>query len=466
MVGRPQPHLAMLEPPVRQLCAYAVITLFVVFFFASGLSYHFSNDDLPFLSAYTTQRFPDFSQYPDLKTLSAHQFPLDDPSRRIIIVGDIHGQYEYFSKLLEKVSYKPASDVLIHVGDIVTKGSHNGSMQVLSYMASHNTTGVRGNHDQKVVEWRAWIHWIRSQRGGPRWLQHLSDAWSAEQADSPNPEAFVESQRKKSKHSHWWKKVPKGWKLFGDHFTIARAMSDAEYEYLRALPLTIHIPNAHAYIVHAGLLPSDPTYTPDHPGQPLATVPRLPKGSERGKTQDETNRILRTLQERAILSNVPQNTVPYNVLNMRSILHGKVHKGSAGKAWSKAWKHDMKRCQGFNQELSVTKPQKELLPCYPSTVIYGHAASRGLDIKRWSIGLDSGCVYDRRLTALVLGSEDALSSSARRDDNRDLNDDDKDREEHVDEPEEDDTDTLEANQHGIPFGDSHHGKIVSVSCAR
>lgn len=32
------------------------------------------------------------------------------------------------------------------------------------------------------------------------------------------------------------------------------------------------------------------------------------------------------------------------------------------------------------------------LPCYPSTVVYGHAAARGLDIKRWSKGLDSGCV--------------------------------------------------------------------------
>jgi hypothetical protein len=32
------------------------------------------------------------------------------------------------------------------------------------------------------------------------------------------------------------------------------------------------------------------------------------------------------------------------------------------------------------------------LPCYPATVIYGHAAKRGLDIKRWTKGLDSGCV--------------------------------------------------------------------------
>jgi len=35
------------------------------------------------------------------------------------------------------------------------------------------------------------------------------------------------------------------------------------------------------------------------------------------------------------------------------------------------------------------------LPCYPSSVIHGHAASRGLDINRFSFGLDTGCVRSR-----------------------------------------------------------------------
>ena len=42
------------------------------------------------------------------------------------------------------------------------------------------------------------------------------------------------------------------------------------------------------------------------------------------------------------------------------------------------------------------------LPCEPATVVYGHAATRSLDIKRWSMGVDTGCVYGRRLTSLVL----------------------------------------------------------------
>lgn len=46
--------------------------------------------------------------------------------------------------------------------------------------------------------------------------------------------------------------------------------------------------------------------------------------------------------------------------------------------------------------------EEHSFPCEPSTVVYGHAATRGLDIKRYSMGLDTGCLYGRELTALVV----------------------------------------------------------------
>ena len=33
--------------------------------------------------------------------------------------------------------------------------------------------GVRGNQDQKVVEWRAWIEWVAGQKGGKDWLHKM-----------------------------------------------------------------------------------------------------------------------------------------------------------------------------------------------------------------------------------------------------------------------------------------------------
>ena len=50
----------------------------------------------------------------------------------------------------------------------------------------------------------------------------------------------------------------------------------------------------------------------------------------------------------------------------------------------------------FDDEIDASDAESSMgrirLPCHPATVIYGHAATRDLDLKRWSKGLDSGCV--------------------------------------------------------------------------
>ena len=57
----------------------------------------------------------------------------------------------------------------------------------------------------------------------------------------------------------------------------------------------------------------------------------------------------------------------------------------------------MDMCHGFDTRdavdpsTGVMKKYRELL-CLPMSVIYGHAAARRLDIKRWSFGIDTGCV--------------------------------------------------------------------------
>lgn len=62
----------------------------------------------------------------------------------------------------------------------------------------------------------------------------------------------------------------------------------------------------------------------------------------------------------------------------------------------------MGNCGGYATPGKHDSPSRNALPCYPSTVVYGHAASRGLDIKRWTVGLDSGCVsYFHRHHVLI-----------------------------------------------------------------
>ncbi|KAJ7903490.1 Metallo-dependent phosphatase-like protein, partial [Mycena olivaceomarginata] len=338
---------------------------------------------------------------------------IDDPHRRVVLVGDVHGMEKPSGAhallrcraLLDKLAYDPSSDVLLHLGDIVAKGPHEGSMAVLSYMAQNNITGVRGNHDQKVIEWRSWLEWIRGIDGGKRFL---TDFHAKAKAASPDdPEEWAEKHIKKIAKRKWRMKIPDGWKILSDHYRIARAMSDAEYRYLLSLPLVLHVPTAHTFIAHAGVLPSDPRYAPYHRRQPLARIPVLPHGVKHDKTSPEkTLPLLRRLQETAVLTDVPQNTDPWVTLNMRGVLADhSVTRSKDGEPWSDVWNHDIDLCEGFDQHMHLTKHSKTALPCYPATVVYGHAAARGLDVKRWSIGLDSGCVYNNRLSSLVIESK-------------------------------------------------------------
>ena len=303
--------------------------------------------------------------------------------------------------------------MFIHVGDIVTRGPHKDSMTLLTYLATNNVTGVRGNNDQKVVEWRGWLNWITSLSGGKDWLDQLEKMSLDTETDESKLIKWMGDQRNAASKDDrkWWKLIPDDWVLFSDHYKVARDMSATEFQYLLDLPLCLYVPSAHVFIVHAGLLPSDPKYPYYNKRQPLARVPKLLGTNVDASDLSETSNAvekLRNLQDLSLLTLIPQNSIPWVILNIRSVRKGKVFKNTKGKGktpWSDLWQQEMDRCVGYNQELlhdtvdgdrkrmlGSKKNSKHAMPCYPSTVIYGHAAQRGLDLKRWSIGLDSGCV--------------------------------------------------------------------------
>ncbi|KAJ7104108.1 calcineurin-like phosphoesterase [Mycena belliarum] len=426
-------------PTGRQIAAFSILAFFCLYFFSASITAT-SEDIWHRLTA--TAHTPDFARYSPPLTLSDAEFPIHDRGKRVLVLGDIHGMDAPFHALLDKLSYDPSSDVLIHVGDIIAKGPHEGSMAVLSYMATNNITGVRGNHDQQVIEWRSWLEWIRGLDGGAHWLHDLHAKLHAAAPDDPE-----EWAAKQLRHSRWAHKIPDGWKLLGDHYRLAHAMSAAEYRYLLALPLVLHVPSAHVFLAHGGVLPSDPRYKPYHRRQPLARVPALPHGAAHDKADlGKTTPLLRRLQEAAVLTDVPQNVDPWVTLNIRGVLDDhSVTRGMDGEPWADIWNRDISSCQGFDQQLRLTEHSKNALPCYPATVIYGHAAARGLDVKRWSVGLDSACVKGRRLSALVLDRKHQKSPFQ-------------------EEGAEVEGAELEARKKTtIPFGEGR-GRIVDISC--
>ena len=97
-------------------------------------------------------------------------------------------------------------------------------------------------------------------------------------------------------------------------YELERAMSNSDYEYLLSLPLVLHLPSEHTFLVHAGLLPYDPTLSMTSEQQPLAHWPKIPSQIHKGSIP-----ALRDAQELAILEDIQQNTNPWVVLNMRNL---------------------------------------------------------------------------------------------------------------------------------------------------
>ncbi|WVF69868.1 hypothetical protein IAT40_004649 [Kwoniella sp. CBS 6097] len=386
----------------------------------------------------------DFDHYKVLQTLPPERVDVTTQGKRMIFIGDVHGSYDPLVRLMDKLSYDTNNDRLIHVGDLVAKGSKHED--VLWWMNERRVLGVRGNHDQAVIQWRAWMEWA----GGQDWEAYVDSL-----AAGDGEEGVLSALGKEGKA------YPSSWKWKGEHWKIARTLPKRLYLYLLDLPLALHLPSLHTIVVHAGLLPSDPLQPSSSASQPLVQYSDL-------KIEGLSEEAIRNSEEVSILFDIPQNSVPWNLLNMRGVYtHGKkkgkvTKSGKKGTPWSDVWKKQMNRCTGVGkwsvdgmgewgiehgqvtdetlqdqeeqndrkkrqkpgtpaaleaeaEEAAKEKEQEQdqttgsddedssALGCSPVTIIYGHAAGRGLDIKSFSKGLDSGCVYGRQLTALVLG---------------------------------------------------------------
>ncbi|KKL27287.1 hypothetical protein LCGC14_2386650, partial [marine sediment metagenome] len=72
-------------------------------------------------------------------------------SGRAIVVGDIHGCYDVFMRLLKECKYNSTIDTLFLTGDLADRGPQ--SRKVLEWVMSHRDLGVfsvEGNHDNKL----------------------------------------------------------------------------------------------------------------------------------------------------------------------------------------------------------------------------------------------------------------------------------------------------------------------------
>jgi hypothetical protein len=298
---------------------------------------------------------PPFTDLIQLKTLPSDHLPSStDPSdpKRLIIVGDVHGCKHELVQLLQKVEFSKTNDHLVLTGDLIAKGPD--SPGVIDLVRSLSASCVRGNHEDRMLLSH---HAMISQ-------SHDSHAGTGRDETAGSA---VSKDRK-----------------------LAREFNREQIEWLSLCPIILRLGTlkgmGEALVVHGGLAP----------GVSL-------------ERQD-----------------------PYQCMNMRSIdletglpsekRAGSTDLGDGGPPalsveWTKVWnKWQKKIAKGMEKE-KKNRQSKTVTSSHdgsdaeavenvhqPSTVIYGHDSKRGLNIERWSKGLDTGCVNGGKLTALVIAA--------------------------------------------------------------
>ncbi|KAK0628643.1 Metallo-dependent phosphatase-like protein, partial [Bombardia bombarda] len=308
--------------------------------------------------------------------LPAKHLPTYSPSakspKRLVIVGDVHGQLSALQSLLDKLSFStPAGDHLILAGDMVTKGPD--SVGVVDLAMRLGASAVRGNHEDRVL--------LVASRGSSDVVPTL--------ANYTNTTAYgtiaTADDRAKS---------------------VARALSAAQLTWLASRPIILRVgrlpssssPNTNTppwnagelFVVHAGLVPRVPLHQQDpwavmnmrsllYPFSDVRRKTVRKRLDARAKKEhDRLDAIAKEEHERH-----PELPKPPAGRDVAVPIEGR-----DGEPWSEVWN----RVQNGIERDEDRK-----------VVVYGHDARKGLQTGvRYAFGLDSGCGNGKQLSALVL----------------------------------------------------------------
>ncbi|KAF9316728.1 hypothetical protein BG003_001639 [Podila horticola] len=212
------------------------------------------------------------------------------------------------------------------------------SLRVIDKARALNALCVRGNHDDKVIRWRGYLNSLTAQQ-----LQAL-DLDSQTRPEIANIDALPEydPERPDLRPLAQLRSIPADLVENSEHHRIAKAMTPEQYDYLTSCPLMLAVPQE-------------------------MSVKKVPV----------------YVVHAGIDPNVGmQQQQPWVLTNIRNLLED-------GTPYRKK-----KQGHGWAEEFNSSARGMVL--------VYGHDAGRSLNVKEWSVGLDSGCVYGRALSGYVI----------------------------------------------------------------
>lgn len=279
--------------------------------------------------------------------------------------------FNELEKLLVEAEYSSArGDRVIFAGDIINKGPD--SAQAVQHAIDINATSVRGNHEDKVLR-----VWAEAQEARIR----------AEAKGDDGDKAVKDFEDNLG-----------GGKT--EALEIARSLSPEQRAWLADLPIIIELGElpgiGHAAVVHGGMVPG--VSVEDQEDWAVYNIRAL---IDYKKASSGKKAFKKTAEER-LTDNTPTGIDPSKneiadererlLERYRKVGHVPTSEYDDGTWWVEVW-----------NEQEKSKPASERL-----TLFYGHDSKRGIQMKDYSIGLDSRCVNGEKLTALVLEAKELV----------------------------------------------------------
>ena len=291
--------------------------------------------------------------------------PSEKPAR-LLIIGDVHGMLDQLEALLSKADYSSSrGDRVIFVGDLVNKGPKSSG--VVQYAMDINATSVRGNHEDKVLRVWAGAQEARMQAevdgkdGDKAYEAFKNDLGSGKQKALETAESLTQEQR----------------------------------AWLSALPVALRLGDlpgiGDVAVVHGGMVPG--LALDEQEPWAMYNIRAL-IGFDDEDEVTQSNEFQATIEER--LADMATGSKPTQqaledakqkaIELYRKVGHIPTDEFEDGKWWVEVWNQ---------QQVEKAKGDR-------TTVVYGHDSKRKIQMKGYSIGLDSGCVNGKKMTALVL----------------------------------------------------------------